>query len=69
MMAVGAPVSGSKQAMIAWCVGQSVFCGNRLTSFVVSAPADGRKAGIAARKPWRSATNAAIRVGTSARPG
>jgi hypothetical protein len=42
MTASGVPVSGSKQQISAWCVGRSRFSGNRLTSLVVSAFADGR---------------------------
>ena len=40
--AIGVPLAGSKAQISAWCVGRSRFSGNRLTSFVVRAPADGR---------------------------
>src|SRR5918995_2785864 len=68
MTTSGVPSAGSKQQMIAWCVGRSVLWGNRLTSLVVSAPAEGRNAGIAANKALRSGTVAATRGGTDARP-
>ena len=68
MIAIGVPVSGSKQQMTAWCVGRSRFCGNTLTNFVVSAALDGRYAGIAAKIALRSATTAPTRGGTDARP-
>jgi len=68
MRATGAPVSASKQTMTAWCVGRSLFSGNRLTIFVVSMPAEGRNTGIAARMAFRSATDAATRGGIDACP-
>ena len=68
MTAAGVPVAGSKTQIRAWCVGRSRFLGNRLTSFVVRASADGRYAGIAASSPSCSGTMAAIRAGTDARP-
>jgi len=40
--ASGLPSRASKHTSTAWCVGRSSFRGNTETSFVVSAPDDGR---------------------------
>ena len=66
MSAIGVPVSGSKSAMSAWCVGRSRFSSKSVTS-LQPIPADGAYPGIAPSTPPR--VNAPTRGTSFARVG